>query len=167
MIPDRQASRLRRTTGFQRKLFSYLLLCLPDRAAQIAPADAVLYRDIALIGLAINFRSPVFHLDIAKLRQRDPLAARREQANILDRVHLIAVLGQIAQYQIVSPLFLQDLGERIATHGGLNRILNIRDVDLVARGLCPVTVRFRLGWPITRNSPRSWIPLMPRMIPTI
>ena len=44
-----------------------------------------------------------------------------------------AVLRQVAQDEVVALLALQDLRQGVAAHRGLNRVLHIRDVDLVAR----------------------------------
>ena len=43
-------------------------------------------------------------------------------------------MRQIAQRKVVSRLAFQDLGEGISSHGGLNRILHVGDVDLVTGG---------------------------------
>ena len=67
----------------------------------------------------------------------------------------VAVLRQIAHHQIVALLALQHLRQRVAADRGLNGILHIRDIDLIAGRFCRSTVRFRLGWPITRKTPRS------------
>ena len=110
---------------------------LPDglfhRAAQIAPAHAVLDGDVALVSFAIDFGRAVVALDVAELRQGDAFAAGASR-----RIFSIASLvsrycGQIAHHQVVALFALQHLGQRIAAHGGLDGILHVGGVDLVAR----------------------------------
>ena len=59
----------------------------------------------------------------------------------------IAVLRKIAQHQVVALLALKNLGERVAAHRGLNGILHVRDVDLIARGLVAVHREIQVGLP--------------------
>ena len=58
---------------------------------------------------------------------------------------VVAVLRQIAQHQVVARLALQHLGEGVAAHGGLDGILHVGDVDLVARGLLAVHREVQVG----------------------
>src|SRR5258708_21709620 len=44
-------------------------------------------------------------------------------------------LWEIAHDQVVSSLSLQDLSQGVAAHGGLDRILYVRDIDLITGGL--------------------------------
>ena len=46
----------------------------------------------------------------------------------------VAILRQVAQRQVVARLALENLGERVASDRGLNRILHVGDIDLVAGG---------------------------------
>ncbi len=55
-----------------------------DGAAQVAAADAVFDGDVTLVALAINFRTAVGHLNVAKLGERNALSGGRQQANFLD-----------------------------------------------------------------------------------
>ena len=48
------------------------------------------------------------------------------------------ILRQIAHHQVVTLLALQNLGQRIAAHRGLNRVLHVGDIDLIARGLLAI-----------------------------
>ena len=43
-------------------------------------------------------------------------------------------MREIAQDEVVARFALKDLGEGVAAHGGLNRVLHVGDVDLVAGG---------------------------------
>ena len=72
----------------------------------------------------------------------------------------IAIGRQVAHHQIVALFALQHLRQRIPAHGGLNGVLNIRDVDLIARGLLAIHLqRSGSAGPITRNTPRSSMPV--------
>ena len=51
---------------------------------------------------------------------------------------VLRILRQIAHHQVVARLALQHLSEGVAAHGGLDGVLNVRDVDLIARGLLAV-----------------------------
>ena len=44
-------------------------------------------------------------------------------------------MRQVAKHQVVAPVVLQHLRQRVAAHRGLNRILHIGNVDLVT-GRC-------------------------------
>ena len=78
-----------------------------------------------------------------------------KQTNILDRFLGVAVLRQIAHHQVVARLALQHLRESVASDRGLNGVLNIGDVDLIARGLLAIhrEVHVRL----TQNAKHSQI----------
>ena len=52
----------------------YLLRCLLDRAAEVAPAHAVLDRHIARVAFAIDLDRAVGDVDIAELRERHAFA---------------------------------------------------------------------------------------------
>ena len=136
-------------------------------AAQVAAAHAVLQRHVALVGFAIDLRSAIHGLDVAELAQGNALAGGRQQANAFDGFAGIAVPRQVARHQVEAPLALQHLGERVAAHGGLNGVLHVGHIDAVTRGRVAVHGEFRLGWPITRNMPRSSTPLMLRITLTI
>ena len=58
---------------------------------------------------------------------------------------VFAVLRQIAQHQVVALLALQHLGQRVAAHRGLDRVLHVGDVDLIARGLVAVHREVQVG----------------------
>ena len=62
-----------------------------------------------------------------------------------DRFLCTPVLRQIAHRQIVSRLALEHLGERVAAHRGLDRILHVGDVDLVTSGLLAVHSHVQIG----------------------
>ena len=118
----------------QLNLAAYFFFGFHDRAAQIAAAHAVLDGDIALVSFAVNFGAAIPLFDLAKLRQRDAFPGRSQQADVFDRFLRVAELREIAQHQIVALFALQYLGERIASRGGVDGILNVGYVDLIARG---------------------------------
>ena len=129
------------------------------RAAEIAAAHAVLDRHVARIALAVDLRRPVRSLNRAKLRQGYPLSGRRQQANLLDRLLRIAVLGQIADHQVVALLALQHLADRVAAHRGLNGVLHVGYVDLVTRGLLAVHYQVQIGLADHAKQPQVLNPL--------
>ena len=126
-------------------MFVHLFHRFFHRAAEIAPADAVLDGNITAIAFAINFGSAVGLADLAELRQRYAFSRGREQPNVLDRFLCTAVLRQVTQGKIVARFALEDLGERVASHCGLNRILHIGDIDLVASGGIAIHGHVQIG----------------------
>ena len=124
--------------GRQLDLCIDLLDRLFDGATKVAAANAVLDGDIALVAFAVNFGGAIALFDLAKLRQRDAFTARREQADVFNRFFLVPELLLIAQHQVIARLALQDLREGVAAHRGLDRILHVGDVDLVAGGLLAI-----------------------------
>jgi hypothetical protein len=105
--------------------------------------------------------------DLAELRERDSFSGGREQANFFDGFLGVAVLREIAQDEVVAGFALQDLREGVAADRGLNGVLHVGDVDLVAGGGVAIDVTFRLGWPRTRKTPRSSMPGIWRMMAVI
>src|SRR6516164_10729345 len=103
-----------------------------DGPAEIAAAHAVLDGDVALIRLAIDFGGAIALFDFAELRERDALAGGRQQANFLNGFPGAAVRGEVTKNEVVALLALEDLGEGRTADGGLNGVLNVSDIDLVA-----------------------------------
>jgi hypothetical protein len=116
----------------------YLLDGLLDGAAQVAAAHAVLDGDVALVRFAVDFGTFVPLFDFAELRERNPLARGRQQPDVFDGFLGVAELREIAHHQVVARLALQYLGESVPSRGGINGVLNVRDVDLIARGLLTI-----------------------------
>src|SRR5579872_445044 len=120
---------------------------LTNGAAEIAPANAVLDRDIARISLAINRRSAVIERDVTELPQRDALARRSQQSDAGDVVDRPPELRLIANRKI-EPLFAnQDLADGFAAHRRFNRILYIGNVDpeAVGGGAVDIQIHIRLA----------------------
>ena len=105
-----------------------------DRRSQVAAAHGVLDGDVALACLAIDLLGAVVGGDLGELRQRDTLAGRRQQAHVLDGLARVAILLLIAERHIVARLALLHLGDSVGADGGLQRVLNIGDIDAPARG---------------------------------
>src|SRR5262249_51339267 len=106
-----------------------------DRAPQIAAADAVLDRNVARVPLAIDLVGAVGNGDSAQLRQRHALAGRCGEPDAFNRIGRVAILGQVAHHQVVASFAVEHLAEHRAADGGLHGVLDVADVDLVARGL--------------------------------
>ena len=64
-----------------------------------------------------------------ELRQRDALARRREQADIVDRFLGVAILRLIADDEVVARFALQHLADSVAADRGLDGVLHVGDVD--------------------------------------
>src|SRR5215467_2965926 len=118
---------------------------LLDRAAEVTAAHAVFNRDVARISLAIDLRGPVQDLDVRQLRQRNAFAARRQEPDTLYSLFRIAVVRQIAKHEVVALFPVKHLGQRVAADGGLHGVLNIRDVDAVARGALAIHIKVQVG----------------------
>jgi len=84
--------------------------------------------------LPVDIVGVIANLDFCQLSQRDALTRRREQSNILDSLLGVTVRFLIAHDYVVDCLTLQDLADRITADRGLNCILDIGNVDAVARG---------------------------------
>ncbi len=108
------------------------------RAAEIAAAHAVLDRDIALIAFAVNFGSSVALFDLAQLRERNALSRGSKKPDIFQCFLSVAELREIAHDEVIALFVLQNLRECVATRRGLNRVLNVGDIDLITRGGLPV-----------------------------
>ncbi len=129
----------------------HLLLHQPhglfDRAAQVAPADAVFDCHVARILFAADLRSSIRHIDIRQLRQRHALSAWRHQPNILDRFFRIAIRRFVSRHQVIPLLALQHLAHRFAADRRLHRVLHIRNVDPVPRRLRAVHRNIQIRLP--------------------
>ena len=132
-------------SGGQLDLFVHLLDRLFHGAAEVTAADTVLDGNVTPIALAIDFRSAIGLAYFAELCERYPFPRRREQANAFDRFLRIAIFWQIAQREVVSRFALENLGERVAANRGLNRILHVRDVDLVTGGGLAIHGHVKVG----------------------
>src|ERR1019366_962581 len=67
------------------------------------------------------------------------------QTDALNRFLRVAISWEIAQREIVTRLALEDLSERRSPHRGLNRILDVGNVDLVARRRVAVDRDVQIG----------------------
>ena len=114
-------------------------------AAQVAAADAVFNRDVALVGLAINLLGAFFCFDVGQLGQRDPFTGRSQQANVFDRLLGIPVRLLVPNHQVVACFALQHLADRASSHCGLNRILYVRHIDAEACCSLPVNHVIQVG----------------------
>ena len=95
--------------------------------------DGVLDGDVALAAFAIDLFGAIVGRDIGQLRQRDALARGRKQADVFDGFARIAIRLLVAKSHVVARLALLHLRQCVCADGGLNRILNVGDVDAPAR----------------------------------
>jgi len=79
------------------------------------------------------------------LRHRHPFPSRRDQTNLLDGFLRVSVGLEIPQDEIVPAFTLKHLADRVAADGRLNRILDIRDVELITSGSCPIHGDIQVG----------------------
>src|ERR1019366_2690808 len=112
---------------------------------QIAAAHAVFDRDVARIRFARDLRRPIHGLNGAKLGQGYAFSRGRQQANLLDSLLRIAVFLKVADDEVVALLALQDLAYRAPADGGLHRVLHIRNVELITRGLLAIYFEVQIG----------------------
>src|SRR5260370_1112328 len=73
----------------------YFLDCFFDRAAEVAPAHAVLDRDIPLVSFTVDFRTAVLFCNFAELCEGNAFARRSQQSNVLNGFPRGAVLRKI------------------------------------------------------------------------
>ncbi len=105
-----------------------------DGGAEVAVADGVLDGDVALAGFAIDLFGAVFGPDVGELREGDALAGGSGEADVVDGLFGGAVLGQIADDDVVARFLVEDLRDGAAADRGLDGVLNVGDVDAVAGG---------------------------------
>ena len=79
------------------------------------------------------------------MRQRDAFAGGREQADIFDGLAGVAILLLIAQGDVEARLALLHLGDGVGADGGLDRVLNVGNVDAPARGGVAVDGEVQVG----------------------
>ena len=91
-----------------------------------------------MVPFPVDFGAFVPFFDLAELRERNSFAGWRQQANVLDGFLGVAELREIAHHQVVTSLALQYLRESVPSRGGLDGVLNVRDVDLIACGLLAI-----------------------------
>ena len=82
---------------------------------------------------------------MASCGERDAFTARGEQANIFDGFFSVAIVGLIADDQVVALLALQDLAYGFASDSGFYGVLHVGDVDAVAGGLLAVDRNIQIG----------------------
>src|SRR4030095_2123214 len=103
--------------------------------------------DVARIPFAIDLGRAVENVDVRELRQRDALSGGSQQPYALDRFFRIAVVGEIAKNEVVALFAVEYLRESIATDRRLDGILNIGNIDAVARGALAIDRKVQVGLP--------------------
>src|SRR5271166_3828853 len=122
-----------------------LLHCFFDGTAQISTTHAELDGNVSRIRLTIDFRSAIHHIYFRELRQRNPLTRGSEQTDLLNGFLRVSIGRQVTEYQIVSLFPQQHLAESVTSHRGLNCILDVGDIDRVARSLIAVHGEVEVG----------------------
>ena len=101
------------------------------RAAEIAPADTVFDRNIALILFPVNLLSAILHFHLGQLRERNSFAGGRKQANVFDGFLRVAIRLLVAGHQVIAGFPLQYLADGASADRGLDGILYVTDIDTV------------------------------------
>ena len=107
-----------------------------DGAPEVAAAHAVLDGDVALVILAIDFGPPSTSVIVAQLCKRNAFAGRRQKADVLDGFLRCRGTGEDSAARgrsAASPC--STWRQRVAANGGLDSILHVGDINLVARRL--------------------------------
>src|SRR5262249_58226720 len=90
---------------------------------------------LARVTVWIDLAGGVGNGDSAPPGPRTALAARCGAPDAFDRIGRVGILGQVAHHQVVASFAVEHLAEHRAADGGLHGVLDVADVDLVARGL--------------------------------
>ena len=99
---------------------------------------------VALRALAIDVVRAVLHLHLRELRQRDALARRRQQADILNRMRIPAIRLQVAHDDVVARLALQHRADGLAADGRLDGVLHVLHVQPEPRRRLPVDLEVQV-----------------------
>src|SRR5438105_5000930 len=91
------------------------------------------YGDAALAAFALDLTQALRLLELRELRHRNAFTARRAHRQMLEHHQRFAAPGE-PHREVEAALALEDLTDDAATRGRLDRILNVLDVDAVARG---------------------------------
>ena len=121
------------------------LLRLGDEAADVAVGHVALDDDAPLCHFAADLRRAFGDVDLGELAERNERAARRRNENFLDRLDIVArcfgkTHGEAENFQA----FI-NLARFLAADGGLDHVLNVGDVDAVARDLVAVDFDLQIG----------------------
>jgi len=101
---------------------------LAHRARQVAPFDAELHTDIARVRFPVDERRSLLLPDIGELAQRQVLAIRRGDQQVLDRILVLAEGLLHAHDQVELLLALNHLRGGLARHGRVDQRVNVGHV---------------------------------------
>src|ERR1035438_8222030 len=135
-----QAISRRQLDGFGNRRDGFL-----HRAAQVAPANAVLDGHVALVPFPVDLRGAIPYGHVAELAERHTLAGRSQQADIADLLDGGAVLRLIPHHQVIALLAFQHRRHGLAAGGGLDGVLHIGHVDAEAGGLVAIHREVQVG----------------------
>ena len=83
--------------------------------------------------------------DCGELGQGDALAGGSKQADVLDGLARVAILLLIAKSDVKAGFALLHLGDGIGADGGLDRVLNVGDVDAPAGSGIAIDCEVEIG----------------------
>ena len=102
---------------------------LLDCAAEVALSNLEADGYVARVIFPINVVGTVANFYFRQLRERDALAGRGEEPNVLDGFSAVAIRFLVTDSQIVDLLALQNLTHSVPTHGGRNSVLHVGNID--------------------------------------
>lgn len=105
----------------------------PARCLQVTAADTELDQDIPLAILAVHDEGAGLLSNGRQLLERDTCAVRRADDDIADRLDVLAELGKKADDEVEPALALVDLGDGLPADGGLHDIVDVIDLQPIAR----------------------------------
>src|SRR5882672_10582690 len=111
----------------------HLLHRLRDHAAHVALADTPFDGDAPLAAFALDLAQALRLLELCELRHWNAFTARRAHRQVLEHHQRFAAPGE-PHREVEAALALEDLADDAPARGPLDRILNVLDVDAVARG---------------------------------
>ena len=109
-----------------------------DGARQIAPSHAEFNRNIALVILPIDHKRAGLIQNRRQLLERNPRAVGCRHLDVTNRLHVLAVLGEKAHYEIEPALSFQYLRDRLSTDCSLYHCIYVRDQNAIARARGPI-----------------------------